>query len=48
MSQSYLRSDLPPTYDELRKAEKWRLFFAIFMCMLAFATLSAVLMGWLD
>jgi len=52
MYPSYPRSqhqtNPPPTYDELRKAQKWRLFFAIFLCMLAFATLAGVLMGWLD
>ncbi len=51
MYQSYPRnprhSDIP-TFEELRKAERWRLFFAVFLCSLAFATLAGVLLGWLD
>ena len=51
MRQSYLRNPHPsgiPTFEELRKAERWRLFFAVFLCALACVTLTGVLLGWLD
>lgn len=34
-----------PTMDEVRKAQKWRIRFAICLCLFAFAVLCGYLVG---
>ena len=45
--ETYNTEEDPPTALEVFKAAQWRVRFAIFLCLVAFATIFGVLGGWL-